>query len=165
MGESATIVDEMISFAMEHLQHANLKVCEETVERLANLLFPKYRHHQEWMWQTRHNITRVTLWGKELVQDNTILAMIKEKLGLGPKYYWIVGSRASFFSDRLFYLSSILPWKKFCIRPEGLITLQGPFLSESREEMTMEIVGNQIPPQEMPRTGWYYYPSAFCGPF
>ena len=95
MGESATTVDEMISFAMEHLEHADLKVRMETVEHLAILLFPKNRHHQEWMWQTRDNITRVTLWGAGHVRDNTIFAMIKEKLGLGPKYYWIVGDRKS----------------------------------------------------------------------
>ena len=110
-----------------------MKIRMETVERLAILLFPKNHHRQEWMWQTKDNITRVTLWGAEHVQDNTIFAMVKEKLGLGPKYYWIVESRTSFFSDRLFYLSSVLPWKKFCIKPQGLTTLQGPFLRESRK--------------------------------
>ena len=171
MEESATTVEEMIAFAMEHLEHADLKVRKETVERLAIKLFPKYRHRQEWMWQSRDNITRVTLWGQEHVRDNTILAMVKEKLGLGPKYYWIVGSRTLFFSDRLFYISSVLPWNKFCIKPQGLTTLQGPFLNESRKEMATEILKNRIPPQDMPHTcfggthPWYYCPYAFCDPF
>ena len=104
---------------------------------------------------------RVILWGHKNIRDNTILAMVKEKLGLGPKYYWIIGFQALFFSDRLFYVSSVLPWKKFCIKPQGLTTLQGPFLSESRREMAMEILGNRIPPQEIPRTYWYYFPYAF----
>ena len=162
MGESATNVDEMISFAMEHLEHVDLKVCMEIVGRLAILLFPQDRHHQKWMWQTRDEVTRVTLWGRKHIRDNVILAMTKEKLGLGPKYYWIMGTQASFCSNRLFYVSSVLPWKKFCIEPPGVTTLKGPFLNESRREMAMEMMRNKIPPQEMPSTccahSWCFCP-------
>ena len=139
----------MIEFAMDHLEHAELAIRKETMERLAVLLFPWDRNLQAYMWQTRGDITITTLWGHENMQTNATFAMIKEKLGLGPKYYWIIGSQSPIFSQRLFCLSRMLPWEKFCITPETVVTLNGPFLQESRKEMAAQIIRNTIPPQEI----------------
>ena len=43
-------VDEMIAFAMEHLEHAELAIRKETVERLAIHLFLTDCDQQIYMW-------------------------------------------------------------------------------------------------------------------
>ena len=95
------MVNTMISFAMGHLEHAKLEVRSATPDRIIEIYFPRDGWDQTYLWQTKEDVMRVTLWGKEHLKKNVIIAMVREKLGLGPKTYWIVNSRSPDFVTAL----------------------------------------------------------------
>ena len=121
-----TTEDEMNVFAIEYLSQASLAVCKATIRRITTSLFPvdSSGGAPRGLWLTRRRITQVELYTEELVMKNVKVAMFKEKLGLGPKFYYInlLAPLPTYYS-RLFCLTGLLPSEKFIISPPGMKVL------------------------------------------
>ena len=87
---SEEFVEDMFQFQMEHLKQASLEVRQSIVDRLAKALFDDGMGDQE--WPTKREIARCVLFGEHRIWKNAILCMVKEKLGLGPKYYQFIAA-------------------------------------------------------------------------
>ena len=71
----------------------------------------------------------VNLRNRENVLSNLKLAMLKEIVGLGPQYYYVIHSYNLDFEPLLMLVLHYLPKDKFCIYPKDE-SLRGPFLYE-----------------------------------
>ena len=88
---------------------------------------------------TRRRITQVELYTEELVMKNVKVAMFKEKLGLGPKYYYInlLAPLPTYYS-RLVFLTGLLPSEKFIISPPGMEVL-GRFFNTTQDRQLSKL--------------------------
>lgn len=138
--------DHMLSIVMNHLQSTSLHVRLATVERFTHCVFPEgpFISKRYNMWPTWGCITRIGFWGEKHVSKNVKVAMLKEKLGLGPKYYWIVRLESPRFASRIFWLMRMLPREKFCVVPGGAL-LGGPFKSPRWYPTAVQIQKRNIP--------------------
>ena len=78
-------------------------------------------------WTTPNQVIFVNLRNQENVLSNLKLAMLKELVGLGPHYYYVIKYYNFDFESLLMFVLHYLPKDKFCIYPEEE-TLEGPFL-------------------------------------
>ena len=69
----------------------------------------------------------VNLRNRENVLSNLKLAMLKEFVGLGPQYYYVIKSYNLDFESLLMLVLHYLPKEKFCIYPEN-DSFREPFL-------------------------------------
>lgn len=148
-------VEDIIQFMIEHLQNASLEVRLAAVDRAARMYFPEepglYLFKD--MWETHGNITWVSLRNNSPIGINANLAMMKEKLNLGPKYYWIISKQMPglYFYNRLFCLMRMLPREKFCFMPKREISPSGLFLSiPGQREVAETLFKQRIPLSERP---------------
>ena len=96
---------------MEHLKQASLEVRQSTVDQLAKALFNDGMGDRE--WPTKWEITRCVLFRKRRIQKNAILCMVKEQLGLGPKYYQFIAAMDIHAMAHIQCLIRMLPHEKF----------------------------------------------------
>ena len=78
-------------------------------------------------WTTMNQVIFVNLRNRENVLSNLKLAMLKETVGLGPQYYYVIRSYNLDFESILMLILHYLPKDKFCIYPEDE-SFRGPFL-------------------------------------
>ena len=96
---------------MEHLKQASLEGRQSIVDRLAKALFDDGMGDRE--WPTRREITRCVLFGERQIQKNAILCMVKEQLGLGPKYHQFIATMDIHAMACIQCLIRMLPHEKF----------------------------------------------------
>ena len=80
--------EQIIMFQMDHLRLANLEVCQLAIDCLEKALFGD--GYEDKKWSTNWEVTRCRLFGICQMKKSVILCMLKEHLGLGPKYYQII---------------------------------------------------------------------------
>ena len=80
-------------------------------------------------WMTMNQVIFVNLRNRENVLSNLKLVMLKEIVGLGPQYYFVIHSFNLDFESFLMLVLHYLPKDKFCIYSENE-SLRGPFLYE-----------------------------------
>lgn len=115
-----------LSSVIRLLQNSDDDMKRRFIERYKQLLFPESGSSVgQTVWKTWRNITRVTLWGREHFCNNVRLAMVKEALGLGPRWYCVMHTFDPIFSGRVFLLVHFLPHPKICVYPFFGITLGG----------------------------------------
>ena len=133
---------------MEHLKQASLEVRQSTADRLSKALFDDGMGDRE--WPTRREITRCVLIGERQIRKNAILCMVKEQLGLGPKYYQFIAVMDIFAMARIQCLIRMLPHEKFV--PE-LDTIRIPLRRQpafpSQAEKIQAIARREIPLEEL----------------
>ena len=132
---------------IQNLERASRADRVAAVKRVAAKYFPATSQHRLYqnMWPTRDKVTQVGLWGDENLKNNLMVAMFKEKLGLGPNHYQIVRTMAKRFEKKLFCITRLLPWEKFCLMPSANLPLGGPFLrSEAGRRIAIAIYEKRI---------------------
>ena len=108
----------VLSSSVTYLQNTNDSAKRAFLVRYEQVLFPNSGSSVgQTVRKTWRNITRVTLWGRDHFRNNIRLAMVKEALGLGPRYYGILRTSHPGFSERLFLLAQFLPHQKFYLYP------------------------------------------------
>lgn len=137
---------------LPHLLQASEAVREGFINRYKDLLFPQQGISTlQNPWRTYRGITRVTMWGREHFRNNIRLAMVKEALGLGPRFYWIERALMHGFSERLFLLAQFIPYRKMYLAPHFGLSLTGPFnASIQTREVGFTISQQLIPMDERP---------------
>ena len=61
------------------------------MDRYEQILFPHPgTSTAQTKWKAYRGILRVTLWGRDHFRNNVRLAMVREAMGLGPRYYCII---------------------------------------------------------------------------
>ena len=76
--------DLIYSVALSHLVDANETTKRAFIEKYKQILFPDLGTSSgQTIWKTYHNLTRITLWGRDHFRNNIRLAMAAEALGLG----------------------------------------------------------------------------------
>ena len=123
-----TLEEEAMAAMQNHLRVSLKEEKRAYVSLMQRLIFPNEgMSGAQTKWITRQNVTRVTIWGHTHLLNNIRLAMIRETLGLGPKYYCIIHSTSPNFASKVLLLMNYLPEEKMSIRPFGT-RLRGPFL-------------------------------------
>ena len=134
---------------MEHLKQASLEVRQWAVHRLAKALFDDGMGDQE--WPTKWEITRCVLFGERQIWKNAILCMVKEQLGLGPKYYQIITAMDIFAMSRIQYLIRMLSHEKFVPKLDILRSpLRRQLAFPSQAKKIQAISNREIPLEELP---------------
>lgn len=138
----------VLDISVHHLLGASEPVRRDFVERYKQLLFPHSGScNAQTVWKTSHNITRVTIWGRDHFRNNVRLAMVTEAMGLGPRYYCVMRTYAPGFSERVFLLTQFLPHQKLCLEPHFGLPLRGPFVAGSPQAREIGIaISNRIIP-------------------
>ena len=152
-------------FAIEYLSQSSLVVRKATIQRITLSLFPVDSSDgaPRGLWLTRRRITQVKLYTEELVMKNVKGGMFKEKLGSGPRYYYIklLVPLPTYYS-RLFCLTGLLPSEKFIISPLGM-KVSGRFFNttQGRQLQAQTLLGRIIPEEDLlPYCG--YCKSSLC---
>ena len=100
------------------------------------------------MWRSHCNIVRVTLWGRDHFRNNVRAAMVREALGLGPQYYYIMRSYHPSFAERVFLLIQFLPHSKMYLYPHFGLPLRGPFEQNPHTREIRDAISQRIVPFE-----------------
>ena len=152
-------------FAIEYLSQSSLAVRKATIQRITTSLFPidSSDGAPRGLWLTKRWITQVELYTEELVTKKVKVVMFKEKLGLGPKYYYIklLAPLPTYYS-RLFCLTGLLPSETFIISPPGLKVLGRFFNTTQGHQLQAQTLLGRIIPKEdlLPYCG--YCKSSLC---
>ena len=111
--------ERMIQFLLDHLSQTNLEICQATVDWLIKSLFGKrLSNGQRKLWTTDGSITQCTLYGKQSLRKNVIIAMFKERIGLGPDYYEVMTYMLPPFINRFYCLLRMIPPEKIVLYPK-----------------------------------------------
>ena len=142
----------VIRLAIEQLLQSNEESRRAFVERYELRLFPHPGTSiAQTKWRTYRNVVRVTLWGRDHFRNNVRLAMVREAMGLGPRYYCIIRTLYPAFSERVFLLLQFLPHQKMYLYPHFGLPLRGPFnQSPHTREIGNAITQCIIPNEERP---------------
>ena len=77
--------ERMIQFLLDHLNQTDLEIRQATIDWLVKSLFGnRLSNARRKLWTTNGSITQCTLYGKQSLRKNVIIAMFKERIGLGP---------------------------------------------------------------------------------
>ena len=127
----------------ERMDTAPLERRMAMLEHFRELFFPKESEdrNREWRSTESGEVTQVLTFGHKYMLNNLRLAMIREKLGLGPKIYSILKIYVVDFESKLLLILSCLPKDKIRIFPK-LKELKGPFLHSPWKEIG-ETICNQ----------------------
>ena len=144
--------DLVLSSGITHLQNTNDSAKRAFLVRYEQVLFPESGSSVgQTVWKTWRNITRVTPWGRDHFRNNIRLAMVKEALGLGPRFYCILRTSHPGFSQRLLLLAQFLPHQKFYLYPHFGLPPRGPFnFSAHTREVSAAISQRILPTEERP---------------
>ena len=131
------------------MKQASLEVRQSTVDRLAKALFDDGMGDQE--WPTKREIIRCVLFGEHQIWKNAILCMVKEQLGLGPKYYQFIATMDIHAMARIQCLIRMLLHEKFVPELDILRSLlrKKPALP-SQAKKIQAIANREIPLKELP---------------
>ena len=139
-----------MTIVVQHLQASSSLKRRQFVAKLSYCIFPRQGSTgAQVKWVLKDPITRVTVWGHKHFLNNLRLAMVKESLGVGPKYYCIIRSTAENFAQKVFLMTRYLPHQKFTIRPYGP-PLEGPFLRPERRLMGQAMCNRRTPQGDIP---------------
>ena len=105
--------EEMILLRTDHLRQASLVVCQLVVNCLAKALSDDGLEDE--YWHTKGNVVSCGLFGERQLRKNFILFMLKEQLGLGPKYYQLLTSIEPYGRSRIQCLLRLLPHEKMVL--------------------------------------------------
>ena len=153
MADTLTNLEQIEELAMEHLATASLAIRTATVEKVVDTFFSigTSTGGLEHLWVTRRNITRIILEDGEFLKNNVVVAMYKERLGLGPKYYYVEVSGRTRDHNRLFCLTKFLPQEKFIIVGHQVPCLKGLFdMQPKGKAMAIDVLSRRIPVEELP---------------
>ena len=135
--------EEMVNFQLERLKFASLEVYQGAIDCLAEGLFKD----PDQMWVTRGLITQCVLFGPQTIRKNVLLAMFREKLDMGPKYYNIFVPYYPNYPSCIFCLAQFLPSNKFVLFP--FLSLRAITLKFPRKSlMAREMIEQRIPPED-----------------
>ena len=113
------LTKEIIQLLFDHLNQSNLKIHQAIVEQLTKILFGNQNsREQRKLWTTQGSITQCTLYGKQSLQKNVIIAMFKERIGLGHGYYEVMTYMLSPFINQFFCLLRMIPSEKIVLYPK-----------------------------------------------
>ena len=116
---SEGLAKEIIQLLLDHLNQANLKICQATIEWLTKSLFGNQNsREQRKLGTTQGSITQCTLYGKQSLWKNVIIAMFKERIGLGFDYYKVMAYMLLPFINQIFCLLRMIPPKKIVLYPK-----------------------------------------------
>ena len=116
---SEELAKETIQLLLDHLNQANLEICQAIVERLTKSLFGDQNSREQGkFWTTQGFVTQCTLYGNQSLQKNVIMAMFKERIGLGLDYYEVMTYMLPPFIKRFFCLLRMIPPKKIVLYPK-----------------------------------------------
>ena len=106
-----------MSVVRQHLEEASLELRQAKIWNQEEFIFPdpvnpRWQHTQ---WITHNDITYVTTWGEDHLQNNLKVALMKEMLGLGPCHYCILDNGLPELDTRILLLLYHLPPSKLCI--------------------------------------------------
>src|SRR5262249_2930768 len=104
------------------------------------------------LWVTKGDITQIKLLGEERLRNNVVVAMYKERLGLGPKHYYVeISAGSTSDHNRLFCLTKFLPQEKFIIAGNRVPSLSGLFdMQPKRKAMAIDILSRKVSTEELP---------------
>ena len=106
----------MIQFLLDHLNQINLEIRRAIVNRLIESLFGNWHIlEQRKLWTIEESVTQCTLYGKQALCKNVIIAMFKERIGLGPDYYKVMTYMLPPFINWFYCILRIIPPKKIVL--------------------------------------------------
>lgn len=137
---------------LQELRQASVAARRAFVDRYEQHLFPRLgTSSAQTKWWTYHNITRVTLWGRNHFRNNVRLFMVIEALDLGPAYYCVMRTLNPRFSDRLLLLLVFLPHQKIYVYPYYGGPFRGPFDRSVRlSQLGSDVYRRRLPLDELP---------------
>ena len=72
-------IEGMIQFLLDYLNQTDLEIHQATINRLIESLFGNWHSpKQRKLWTIDESITQCTLYGKQALSKNVIIAMFKE---------------------------------------------------------------------------------------
>ena len=93
--------EETIQVLLDHLSQIDLVIRQAAVNWLTKNLFGNWHSHgRRKLWTIKGSIIQCTLYGKQSLCKNVIIAMFKERIGLGPDYYKFMTYMLSPFMNR-----------------------------------------------------------------
>ena len=111
--------ERMIQFLLDHLNQIDLEICQAIVDWLVKSLFGNpLSNAKRKLWTTDGSITQCTLYGKQSLRKNVIIAMFKERIGLGPDYYEVMTYMLPPFINRFYCLLRMIPPEKIVLYPK-----------------------------------------------
>ena len=112
------------------------------------------------LWTTQSSITQCTLYGKQSLQKNVIVAMFKERLGMGPNYYEVMTYMLPPFINKFYCLLRMIPFEKIVLYPKRSALLICNHLTFPNKILTIcRITARTIPNEEL--LGYF----TLCGMF
>ena len=146
-------MEEIIQLQLDHLNQENLKIRQATVERLTKSLFgDQNSREQRNLWTNQGSITQCTLYGKQSFQKNGIIAMFKERIGLGHDYHKIMTYMIPPFINQFFCLLRMIPPEKIVLYPKRRVPLICNYLTFPGQISTIwRLLTRTIPNKDCPR--------------
>ena len=112
-------IEKMIPFLLDHLNQTNLGICQATIDWLVESLFGnRLSNARRKLWTTDGTITQCTLYGKQSMCKNVIIAMFKERIGLGLDYYKVMTYMLPPFINHFYCLLRMIPPEKIVLYPK-----------------------------------------------
>ena len=111
--------ERMIQFLLDHLNQTDLEIRRAIVDWLVKSLFGNWLSNaQRKLWTIDGSITQCTLYGKQSLRKNIIIAMFKERIGLGPDYYEVMIYMLPPFINCFYCLLRTIPPEKIVLYPK-----------------------------------------------
>ena len=128
----------MIQFLLDHLSQTDLEICRATVNRITKSLFGNWHSpKQRRLWTNDGSITQCTIYGKQALCKNVIIAMFKERIGLGLDYYEGMTYMLPPFINNFYCLLRMIPPKKIVLYPKRVGPLICNHLTFPRQILTI----------------------------
>ena len=143
----------MKGMIQDHLSQTSLEIWQATIDWLIKSLFRnQHSNGQRKLWTFEGSITQCTLYGKQSLCKNVIIAMFKERIGLGPDYYKVMTYMLlPFFINRFYCLLRIIPLEKIVLYPKRLVPLICNHLTFPRQiSRIRRILTRTIPNKDWP---------------
>ena len=142
----------MIQFLIDHLSQIDLEI-RRAIEnwRTKSLFGNCHSPEQRKLWTTDESITQCTLYGKQALCKNVIIAMFKERIGLGPDYNEVMTCMLPPFINCFYYLLRMIPPQNILLYPWRAAPLICNHLTFPRQILTIcGISARTIPDKDHP---------------
>ena len=113
-----------------------------------SLIGNQNRREQRKLWKIQGSITQCTLYGKQSFWKNVIIAMFKERIGLGPDYYKVMTYMLPPFINRFFSLLRMIPPEKIVLYPKRTTPLICNCLTFLGQSSTIRRISTRTIPDE-----------------
>ena len=142
----------MIQLLLDHFNQTSLEIRQATIDWLIKILFgDRHSNGRRKLWTTKGSITQCTLYGKQSLCKNVIIAMFKERIGLGPNYYKVMTYMLPPFINRFYCLLRMIPPEKIVLYPKRPAPLICNCLTFPGQISTIQISTRTILDKDCPR--------------